>query len=86
VNVATPLEQTISIEVVFTELRDRARRIVRWPVIACALVALGASSAAFATSPMADDPRLRPYEDAALDHVATGLDRLDRVARDLGLR
>jgi hypothetical protein len=89
-----------SVDVIITNIHEvvaRARRMtaahVRWPVIACALVALAASSAAFAASPMVDDPRLGPYTDAALDHVTAavivtqeGLHRLERHTRDLGLR
>jgi hypothetical protein len=101
VNALPRIAQPSSVEIIFSNIHDavviarkataaHVGRIARWPVTACALVALMASSAAFAKSPMVDDPRVTPYTGAALDHVTRAaiviqpeIDRLDRLTRDL---
>jgi hypothetical protein len=89
VNASAPSQ--LSIEVVFEEVQEalsrarklgaaKARKIARWPVVLCGLVALGAGGAALTASPVGEHQALRPYTSVARAHAATGLAVAELVA------
>jgi len=74
-----------SIEVVFDDVQEalaRAAKITRrlprpkrWPVLFCGIIAIGFAAVAFTRSPLAENPRVKPYVDRATSQVVAVIDR-----------
>ncbi len=101
------MSEVSSIEVVFHDLSDivaratkvtraQARKIARWPVVLCGLLAVFAGSTAFTMSPVATREPVRPVLDAARAQVGVGQEYLgygvtftqltyEHVKHDIGL-